>query len=179
MRGDVRGRVDTAEGAAGEVIVANSVVDLGRPAWERLLAASQAPVFYSWDFMRSIEERPLTSGARMYYVSIRQGGEVTAALPFSLQETVDPFSTGPTAPKRMLGSHVWHCYDTRMLSLHPVGPSVVGVLQEAAVGLGCELGASSGGLYNVDLDGAELLSRPVDGFPGSFLPPRINERMRT
>jgi len=134
--------------------VHESVSAMGRDSWDRLLAASDAPVFYDYDFLSSIEQAPLTEGAKPFLLSVHDGGRLVAALPLYFQESRDPFSTVPDPPPlRVLAGHLWHCYDTILPSAAPLTAELVSRLWQALTHLAGELDAEMYGLVNVPLRG--------------------------
>lgn len=154
MTGEVR--------LARELRVADSIEDIGVTAWSALTAACDPPVFYSYDFLRSVESLPLTypSTAR-YLLATDRRGELAAALPLYLQQTRDPFTRpgeGDTVVRALVG-HVWHCYDTRLLSRVPLSPELVAWFWDTLTNLAAQYGAEMWGLANVAL--GEPLARQL------------------
>ena len=158
--------------AVTEVTVHRSVRELGRDCWDPLTAASDAPVFYGYDFLASIERAPLTAGAQAYYLVARQEGRVVAALPVYRQETVDPFEPGPAAPTRQLYGHFWHCYDTAVVGAAAPEPRLVERLCAALRRLAGELGARRWGLVYVPEGSALAAALGAVGLPGVPTAPR-------
>jgi predicted N-acyltransferase len=154
-----------------EVTVHRSVHELGRDCWDRLTAACDAPVFYGFDVLASIERAPLTAGAEAYYLVARRHGRPVAALPVYRQETVDPFEPGPAAPTRQLYGHFWHCYDTAVVGAAPE-PWLVEHLCAALRQLAGELGARRWGLVNVPERSPLAAALGAVGLPGMATAPR-------
>ena len=149
-----RGPVLRGRGArSGEVITVSSLADLGRDQWDDLVRASRAPVFYSWDFLAAIERQPLTDGAEPFYLAVRGSDGLTAATVVYRQRAVNPFGPPGAPAEPMLVGHLWHCYDTRLLSAGPVTAGLLGAIAQALDQLADEVGAVSRGLHNLDLTG--------------------------
>lgn len=139
---------------SSEVRVGRQLDELTERSWRRFCEASRAPVFYSWDFLRSIEALPLTAGSEPYYLWTEDGdGELTAATVVYGQTAVNPFGAPGSAPEPMLVGHLWHCYDSRLLSTAPLDGVVVGAFAGALDRLAGELGMASRGLHNLDRSG--------------------------
>lgn len=136
-----------------QISVADSITHAGRQAWERL--AHQAPVFYGYDFLHSIEHLPLSAGAKAYYVLAHdRQGRLVAGLPLYFAEARDPFASDPGSPAvRILAGHLWHCYDTCLPSRVPVGPDLVRALWSRVQDLADDVGAGPRGLVNLPLNG--------------------------
>lgn len=134
--------------------VAESVEEVGDAAWSALVSACDAPVFYGYDFLRSVETLPLTyPSAAKYLLAEGPSGELAAALPLYLQRTTDPFGgPGERSPVQALLGHVWHCYDTRLLSRAPLSRELVASFWDALTTLASHYGAQLWGLVNIALD---------------------------
>jgi len=154
--------------------VLDSVEQIGRREWEKLVAACNAPVFYSYDFLRSIELHPLSRPSTPFYlVSRAPDGTLEAALVLYLQETVDPFAAQPGSPTlRMLVGGVWHCYDTTLLTSRPVTDDLVMSLAGTMRMLADDLGADVCGLVNVAWEGALADALRAAGLMGNETTPR-------
>ncbi|MFE3605707.1 GNAT family N-acetyltransferase [Streptomyces goshikiensis] len=137
------------------VSVVNRVESVGRTAWTALTEACRAPVFYSYDFLRSVQKNPLTHSSRAYYLLAHDAsGALVAALPVYHQRTRDPFATGPgsDAVLTVLMGHFWHCYDTVLPSRVPLDASLVGAFWTALDSLAHELRTDLWGVANVAAD---------------------------
>ncbi|MDQ2837808.1 MAG: GNAT family N-acetyltransferase [Actinomycetota bacterium] len=138
--------------------MSDSLAELGRQDWQQLVERTGAPAFYSWNFLRSIEVMPLTVGSRPYYLTLRDpDGELAAATVVYGQRAVNPFGAAGSAPEPMLVGHLWHCYDSRLLSVAPLTGGTVTAFADALDRLADELGMHSRGLHNLDRTG-ELAS---------------------
>lgn len=136
------------------VVVTDRLDDLGYSAWQQLVRRAAAPVFYQWDFLRSIEKLPLTTGAKPYYLAVRESsGQLAAATVLQAQQAVNPFGPADASVEPMLVGHLWHCYDSRLLSAGPLTTELVAGFGSAIDLLANELGMHSRGLHNLDQDG--------------------------
>ncbi len=136
------------------LVVTDRLEDLGFAAWQQLVDRSAAPVFYHWNFLRSIEKLPLTAGARPYYLAVREpSGQLAAATVVYAQQASNPFGPAGNGPEPMLVGHLWHCYDSRLLSVHPLTEELVTGFATGLDRLADELGMHSRGLHNLDQDG--------------------------
>lgn len=137
------------------LVVTDRLDELGRPAWQRLVERSAAPVFYHWNFLRSIEKLPLTAGSRPYYLAIRDssGRQLTAATVVYAQHATNPFGPPDTTGEPMLVGHLWHCYDSRLLSTGPLTAELTDGFAEGLDRLADELVMHSRGLHNLDRAG--------------------------
>lgn len=136
------------------LVVTDRLDDLGFAAWQQLVERSAAPVFYHWNFLRSIEKLPLTAGARPYYLAIRDpSGQLAAATVVYAQQATNPFGPTDAGPEPMLVGHLWHCYDSRLLSANPLTEELVASFATGLDRLADELGMHSRGLHNLDQDG--------------------------
>lgn len=135
--------------------VAGSLDSIEPRQWDALVRAADAPVFSSYPFLASQESAPLSSPSQaVYLLGHDHSGELVAALPLYLQQTRDPFSTDPDAGSvRALLGHVWHCYDTVLLSRDPVDESLVKQFWTELERLAATFEAELWGLVNVALDG--------------------------
>jgi hypothetical protein len=137
-----------------DLVVTDRLADLGPVAWQQLVERSAAPVFYQWNFLRSIEKLPLTAGSRPYYLAMRDpSGQLSAATVVHAQRAVNPFGNADAAAEPMLVGHLWHCYDSRILSAGPITDEVLASFAAGLDRLADELGMHSRGLHNLDQDG--------------------------
>ncbi|MFE4822140.1 GNAT family N-acetyltransferase [Streptomyces sp. NPDC056704] len=135
-----------------KITVTQSIASVGRETWTALVDACNAPVFYSYDFLKSVENLPLTFPSTAYYLlAHNEHGHLKAALPVYLQKTRDPFATGPNADAVLdaLVGHVWHCYDTRLLSRGPLDAWLVERFWQALGELAAEHRAQLWGLVSM------------------------------
>ncbi|WP_405616620.1 GNAT family N-acetyltransferase [Streptomyces sp. NBC_01511] len=134
--------------------VAGSIDEPGAGQWDELAEAAGASVFYGSRFLSSVERAPLSSPSEaMYLLGHDPAGRLVAALPLYLQQTVDPFAADASAgPVNALLGHVWHCYDTALLSRGPLGPGLVAQFWEALEELAGKYDAELWGLVNVPME---------------------------
>jgi hypothetical protein len=130
--------------------VVDDLREIGRERWTALVERADAPAFYSYDFLHSVAQVPLTPAAQPFYLVAYDHGELRAALPVYFQPAADPFA-GHATPSRGVFSHVWHCYDTRLLCAHPLDRATVEGFWQALAELAADLSADQWGLVNVAL----------------------------
>jgi predicted N-acyltransferase len=138
------------------VTVEDSIDAVGRMAWTALADACDASVFYRYDFLSSVERQPLTfPSLALYLIARDHHDEIVAALPVYHQHTKDPFSAEPGGGPVMdaVVGHVWHCYDSTVLSRDPLTPAVIERLWSALEDVAVTTGAQLWGLVNLPLDG--------------------------
>lgn len=173
VRAGTSARATAPEGLTLSVV--DTIESVGREEWDRLFAAAGGSVFYSYDFLASIERRPLWNDATARYVVVRDAsGSLLAALPVYWQEDASPFDTAPadgSRPRVLLG-HVWHCYDTTLLSRVPVEEPLARRVWEAVRDLATGLGAARWGLVNVPRRGPLGSALDAAGLTLEDAPPR-------
>lgn len=135
------------------VSVVDSLDKIGAKAWDTLADVSDASVFYRRQFLQSVERQPLSSPSEaMYMLGHDPTGRLVAALPLYLQETRDPFAaTSDSGVVKALLGHVWHCYDTTLLSEGSLDPGLVARFWSSLENLADASGAELWGLVNVPL----------------------------
>ncbi|MGC9665987.1 GNAT family N-acetyltransferase [Planosporangium sp. 12N6] len=157
--------------------ILQSVTAIGRERWSRFAAAAGANVFFSYDFLHSVEKNPLSQPSEPFYLVLRDGPDrLAAALILYLQETVDPFGPPDGGVTRMLVGHVWHCYETMVLSAGPLGAEPVRALCAAMARLAAGTGAATCGLVNVPWDGPLASQLAAAGLRGQETTPRYQLR---
>ncbi len=165
----------TTEPAVATVRVSRRLAELTESAWRRFCVATSAPVFYSWPVLQSVETQPLTADSQPYYLwTAEPDGSISAATVVYAQTAVNPFGAPGSAPEPMLVGHLWHCYDSRLLSVGPLDAEVVTAFARALDGLADGLGMASRGLHNLDRRGplAGLVSELTPGADRYQLVPR-------
>ena len=156
----------------------DSITSIGRADWTQLVRGSCAPVFYSYDFLSSIERHPLSRPSSAFYLVSRDRDDaLAAALVLYLQETADPFAPPGTGRTRMLVGHIWHCYDTTLMTARPLSPRLVAAFTEKVHSLAGELGAGPRGLVNVRLDGPLAAHMAAAGLACQVTAPRYQLRV--
>jgi predicted N-acyltransferase len=152
--------------------------------WRELLAESNAPVFYRPEFLaayRSYPLRPVHDSRHLLLTDTQ--GKALAALPVYLVDFVDPFRTmtasetlGPgSAPACMVISHMWHCYDGRLLTARP-DLAVVEASLEALRAQAAQWHAGTWGFVNVARH--EWLGRCLDHLGITPIPARERYRLQ-
>lgn len=162
-----------ARQARADVQVVESIAAVGRAAWTELTSRASASVFYSYDFLASIERHPLSRPSSPFYLlSYEPDGTLCAALVLYLTHAVDPFAAPGTGPARMLVGHLWHCYDTELICAAPPRHEVVAGLVAAMESLADELAAGPRGLVNVNLASPLAARLAAAGLRGETTTPR-------
>lgn len=152
--------------------LAGSIAEVDRADWAALVR--DAPAFYGYEFLRSIERNPLSAGSTAHYLLAHDdAGTLVAGLPLYSARTRDPFAADSSSPVvRILASHLWHCYDTVLPSLAPVDAALAGVFWDGLTRLGDEVDAEVRGLVNVELDGPLAAALGAIGVPVRETAPR-------
>lgn len=146
------------------------IAEIRRAEWNRVVQASGAPVFYTYDFLRAYETAPLQGGLVCLYLLVRDAtGQVCAALPVYVQESMDLLGVLARAvpalgegSQRGLLTHFWHCYDTRIAG--ELSPGLVEVVCSALADLACDHGVGRWGFVNVDARGELYRHLVATGF---------------
>jgi hypothetical protein len=129
-------------------------------AWDDVVQASGAPLFYRARVLRSYQRHILLPGVVPYYILARnrRSGQPVAVLPVYLTPPMDPlgaltrlYPSYATSDRPLLLSHFWHWYDTHLPS-RDLSAAVVECLCSAVGGVARELGAQAYGLVNVASD---------------------------
>jgi hypothetical protein len=146
--------------------------------WDELMRACAAPVFYSaayLDAYRSTQLQPVDAYA---YLMLRDADRSPrAAMPAALLRQMDPVGAlaahEPAIAANPLGlvSHVWHCYDTWLLSRPDDQDGLIAIL-DAFREVAAELGAPWYGLVNVASTGP--LATALEGLGAQPVP--VDER---
>jgi hypothetical protein len=124
-------------------------------AWDAVVAASAAPVFYRSSILAAYGARPLQPTLDARYLIARAGDTPVAVLPLYLVPARDPFGAAAGHKSQTWAiSHFWHCYDTRLPCVSVVAPVVI-ALWEAVAGHARDWGAARFGLINVAARGPE------------------------
>jgi CelD/BcsL family acetyltransferase involved in cellulose biosynthesis len=161
-----------------EVDVIDSITDIGRAGWTEFSRRAGAPVFYSYDFLLSIERNPLSRPSTPFYLVSREpDGALAAALVLYLQETIDPFGPPGSGPARMLVGHLWHCYDTTIVSAGPLRQELVAAFADATHSLADNLDAGPRGLANVELGSPLAAQLTAAGLAAQETTPRYQLRV--
>jgi predicted N-acyltransferase len=158
------------------VDVCESIAEVDREAWNGLVEAAGAPVFYDHDFLAAYERARLEPEIASSYLLVREkvSGELVAAAPVYVFDPVDPFDNLPhTDPafdlreRRGSVTHIWHCYDTCVLSA--ARPEALAALCSAMHSFARHRGAEFYGFINVDASRWEAGLLRQAGFEPRFL----------
>lgn len=140
--------------------------------WDALVRGDGAPVFYDSAYLAAYGQDPLTDIVRFGYLLARdRDGTPVGALPVALHRDPDPLGQLAHAAPELSGpallSHVWHCYDARIVGAGR--PDVVDALLRALARLAAEWGAGWYGLVNVDRSGPTAAALSGAGWTGTHL----------
>lgn len=143
--------------------------------WDALVAAAGAPIFYQSTYLVAYHDSPLAALDRIGYLLAREGraGSPVAALPVALHRYPDPFGalrlSHPGSEREpALLSHVWHCYDTRLVG-GTGRPDVVAAILGFLRRLARSWGARWFGLVNVERGGATATALQAASMTGRHL----------
>jgi hypothetical protein len=126
-------------------------------AWDEVVDAAGAPVFYRHRYLRAYAASGLSGADRMACLVATAGGRAVAVAPAFLMTAYDPLrvlaplvaaAAGPP-PARMLVTHAWHCYDTAVPS-RGAEPAALEAMCGRLVALAREWGADGAAVVNVD-----------------------------
>jgi len=147
--------------------------------WDDVVCAAAAPVFYESTYLAAYHDTPLADldGIGYLVARARPAGRPLAILPAALHRHPDPLGVlrrlhpgverGPA-----LLSHVWHCYDARIVGAD--GRSdVVDALLRAARQLADEWRARWFGFINVERGGSTAAALTAAGLRGGHLVDRF------
>jgi hypothetical protein len=133
--------------------VSESFEGLSPDVWDGVVRATKAPIFYRASYLAAGERAPLSAAEEFVYVVARDDDGVPVAVcPATLQYPGDPLGVLTAhfpeigAQDRLLLSHVWHCYDTRLPAQRP---DAVAAVVETLRGVARQRGASTLGFVNV------------------------------
>lgn len=146
--------------ASVSVDVFDSVDRVPAEVWDRVVAASGAPVFYERRYLRAYEAAPLAPFERAAYVVVSTGS-AEAILPVFVQPEVDPLGVlGEAFPALGVGGRGlvtpgWHCYDGWIPATR-LEPRALGSLLDALRDLAGEAGVEWCVFANVGKDAAVL-----------------------
>jgi hypothetical protein len=142
--------VITTSAAARRGITVEEYEDPGavaRAGWNDLVSADHAPVFYESAYLAAYHDHPLGDIARFSYLIARDGdGRPVGGMPVALHRDPDPLHQLPITGTALL-SHVWHCYDARVIGAER--PAVAAALLDTMARLAADWRADWYGLINV------------------------------
>ncbi|MCI0688388.1 MAG: hypothetical protein L0Y54_14305, partial [Sporichthyaceae bacterium] len=149
--------------------------------WDEMVRAEGAPVFYRSDYLTAYHDSPLALVDRFGYMVIRDGSSPesppVALLPVALHRRPDPLGLlrlahpGIEAEPALL-SHVWHCYDTRIVGAVR-RPEVVRAALDTLRSLAASWGARWYGMVGVARGGATAEALATAGLTGTHLVDRF------
>ncbi len=143
-------------------------------AWDDVIQASNAPLFYRADVLAAYQRHPLQETVGVYYLTARlpDSGDLAAVLPAYLVPATDPLLVLPNlvpgfrlGSRPLLLSHVWHWYDTH-LPAHRLNERLVTAMIGTLRDLATKCGAQAFGLVNVPTDAAWSKSLAGCGLAG-------------
>ena len=134
----------------GAVVTRHEHVPAG---WDELIDAAGAPVFYRAAVLGAYQRQPLQPTLDVSYLSLEGRHGMEAVLPAYLVPARDPFAVDRAEGRgRMVISHFWHCYDTRMPAT-AARPELFTPLWTELGRLAADWEAESYGLLNVATGG--------------------------
>jgi predicted N-acyltransferase len=147
--------------------------------WEDLVRPAGAPIFYQTSYLTAYHRAPLGEIDRLGYLVVRGtvSGPPLAVVPVALYRYADPIGglrvvhPGIERDPALL-SHVWHCYDTRLIGATD-RPEVTDAVLTALRGLAARWGARWFGFVNVDRSGATAAALTAAGMTGRHLVDRF------
>jgi hypothetical protein len=142
-----------------------------RAGWNELVAADGAPVFYDSAYLAAYHDDPLGDVTRFGYLIARNAaGDPVGGLPVALHQDPDPLGQLPITGTALL-SHVWHCYDARVVGAHRV--AVTAALLDTMSHLAADWRADWYGLINVAEGTPTAGSLATAGWAGRHLTDRF------
>lgn len=153
--------------------------DAADAGWETIACATGAPIFYRAGYLTAYHDESLGDIDRFAYLTVHDPGvdQPVAVVPIGLHRTADPIGglrlahpgieTGPA-----LLSHVWHCYDTRIVGAVERADVVTAVLATLA-DRAATWGARWYGFVNVERGSATSVALTAAGLPGTHLVDRF------
>lgn len=129
-------------------------------AWDAVVKASGAPVFYQSAILAAYQRHPFQPTFDSRYLMGWREGRPAAVMPLYLIPARDPFCGGVQYPQTWAISHFWHCYDSR-LAVVPGAEGLVGELWSVAGYQALAWEADRFGVINASAAGraSALLSR--------------------
>jgi CelD/BcsL family acetyltransferase involved in cellulose biosynthesis len=143
--------------------------------WDDVVDQAGAPIFYRSRYLAAYHEYPLADLDRLAYLVVRAsaGGSPLAVVPVALHTSPDPLGRlRPIHPGietgRALLSHVWHCYDTRIVGAVD-RPEVTEAVLAAMAELAVLWQADWLGFVNVARGSGTAAALAAAGLPGAHL----------
>lgn len=157
------------------------------PAWDDVIRASGAPVFYLSDVLRAYQAYPLQPALGVHYVTARSAGsgKLAAVLPAYLTPAADPLGIMPTLVpgyrpdgRPLLLSHFWHWYDTHLPARRLTSGLIIAMVG-ALRNLAASAGAQAFGLVNVPADASWAENLGGCGLTGRLIDARYTLDLRS
>jgi predicted N-acyltransferase len=164
------------------VVLVDTFADVEPTEWDGLVQASGAPAFYSAAYLRAYEQAPIAPIDAVRYLLARVDGRPVMAAPLYLYRHLDPFgrlrlSYPLDGDEPGLLSHVWHCYDSQLVTApaagNGAGPSVVDAVIATMRQTARQLGARWCGFVNVERGSPTHRALTAAGLPAHHLEDRF------
>lgn len=164
------------------VVAIDSFSDIDPTEWTNLVAAARAPAFYSAAYLQAYEQAPIAPVEAVRYLLARVDGQPVMAAPLYLYRHLDPLgqlrrSYPLDGDEPGLLSHVWHCYDSRLVAGPGAGtgagPGLVSAIVTAMRQTARQLGARWCGFVNVEQGSATHRALTAAGLPARYLEDRF------
>lgn len=139
-----------------DVEVQEQIEDIATKEWNAVVESANAPIFYKHEILKAYEHAPLQPINRFFYLVARDrdSHQACAVLPAYLVEWSDPLGVlsgvlPHEGAQRLLLTHVWHCYDSR-LPATTLTQEIVAVIHSRLSEVAYQAGAEWFGFVNVD-----------------------------
>ncbi|MFY1636205.1 GNAT family N-acetyltransferase [Solwaraspora sp. WMMB335] len=149
-----------------------------RAGWDEVAGDGDTPIFYQDGYLSAYHDAPLAPLEQLGYLVAREpAGRPLAVLPVALHRFADPIGglrrlhPGIERDPALL-SHVWHCYDTRLLGAAGRA-DVVTELLDTLRRLARSWRARWYGLVNVEHESATAIALTAAGLTGGHLVDRF------
>jgi hypothetical protein len=162
------------------VSVYEDPAELTAIGWDEAVGAAAAPVFYESAYLAAYHKFPLAPIERFGYLVVNESSAElpVAVLPVALHTQADPLGwlrriQPGIERERALLSHVWHCYDTRLVGAAD-RPDITGALLAAQHALAQAWGAAWIGFINVERGTSSATALTTAGMTGQHLMDRFS-----
>jgi predicted N-acyltransferase len=141
------------------VALVDSLAEIEPTEWDGLVQAAGAPAFYSTTYLRAYEQEPIAPVEAIRYLVARSDGRPVMLAPLYLYRHLDPLGRlrlvyPLDGDEPGLLSHVWHCYDSRLVTdtaaVNGAGPTLVAAVIAAVRGAARQFGVRWCGFVNVE-----------------------------
>ncbi|MEN3356736.1 MAG: hypothetical protein V7637_718 [Mycobacteriales bacterium] len=139
-------------GQGVSIALVESFAEIDPVEWDDLVEAAGAPVFYRSTYLRAYEQEPMAPVEAVRYLVVRSEQRPVLLAPLYLYRHLDPLGRlrlvyPCDGDEPGLLSHVWHCYDSRLVGTPGDAlPAVLTAVRRAAR----QLGARWCGFVNVE-----------------------------